>query len=132
MADHRALAALQRQKAHSAYMVTVGKPTTDLQIGTPTDMTPQYQVTVGEPQIEQQANPTIATTQSNDDAIRARIAAKLTRSPVLGIRDDSLLGMDQLAKVGIGSDPNDRGVAMGLDLSQLNPLEQRWLQRRTR
>jgi hypothetical protein len=73
-----------------------------------------------------------ATAQAANDAhIRESIAAKVTRAQVLGIRDDSLLGLEQLARVGINPASNEQGLPYGLDLGQLNGVERRWLQRRT-
>lgn len=118
-------------------MVDVGKPDAgyNVEVGQPQIESPQYSVEVGQPQIEQ--SPAMLAmqklAQSNDDNIRQHIESKLTRSPVLGhVTDSNLLSMYDLAKIGIGGTANAEGIPAGLDLSQLNPLEQKWLQKRTK
>lgn len=110
-----------RQRGRAKYAVDVGTP----------QIAPQYNVEVGAPQI-QESPAAVAARAANDARIRAAIAAKLTRAPVLGIKDDSLLGMDQLARVGIGAQQNAAGIPYGLDLNQLNGVERGWLQRQAR
>lgn len=123
---------MQRTNKLPSYLVNVGDPSSfGVEVGTPKIETPQYSVEVGEPRIEQ-SSAALAALRSNDDRIRAAIASKLSRAPVLGIKDDSLLGMDKLAKVGIGAQPNEQGLPYGLDPRQLNPLEMRWLMRQVK
>lgn len=112
--------ALLRQRLHgkAKYSVEVGEPR-------------QYAVEVGEPRIEPSRQAGIA--ESNDAHIRAAIAAKLTRAPVMGhVTDSNLVPMAQLAQVGVNADPNAEGIPYGLDPNQLNGLERGWLQKRTR
>jgi hypothetical protein len=84
------------------------------------------------PAMDPGAVPAASAQEANDAHIRASIASKLARSPVLGIKDDSLLGMDKLAQLGIEAQPNEQGIPYGLDLGQLNGLEHGWLMRRVR
>lgn len=109
----------RRMQGKARYAVEVGEPRS-------------VAIDVGQPQIEQ-SPAAVAAQDANDAHIRAAIAAKLTRAPVMGhVTDSNLVPMAQLAQVGIQAQPNSDGIPYGLDLNQLNGVERGWLQKRVR
>jgi hypothetical protein len=82
------------------------------------------------PQAKPRPRPKVDASSANDAAIMARIAAKVTRSPVLGVPEPDMIPMAQLAQLGFDARPNEQGIPYGLQPALLNDLERRWLMRR--